>query len=136
MKKLFTAITTRYNSTAGATLRGLLTGGLHALEAPGKTKAPFAVISVVSDPTYPTMSDYNENPILQFSIFVDDYQLDSAMNIRAALIALYDDFNPTFPDGGHVWGCSRIMGGQPQKDPDIGYSVVIQYMYWFDESDV
>lgn len=134
MKKLFTALTTRYNSDAGSTLRGLNTGGLHLLEAPKGTKAPYTVMTVPSNPTYPTMSEYNENPVVQFATYVDDYQLDSALDIRAALIALFDDFRPVFSDGGHVWGVLRLYTGMPEKDPDIGYSCVIHYRYWFDES--
>jgi len=134
MKKLFTALLARFNSSAGSTLKGLATGGLHNGEAPKGTKAPYITMNLVSDPTMATMSAYNENPVLQFSIFVDDYQLDQALDIRAALVALYDYHFPVFPDGGHVFGVHRISGGLPQKDPDIGYSVVVQYRYWFDEA--
>jgi len=134
MKKLFTALVARFNSAEGAALKALVTGGIHNSEAPKGAKVPYITMHIVSDPTMPTMTSYNENPVLQFSIFVDDYQMDTALDIRTALIALYDTHYPVFPDGGHVFGVLRMSAGMPQKDPDIGYSVVIQYRYWFDEA--
>jgi len=134
MIKLLTALVTQFDSDDGAALKALAKGGIHNGQAPKGTKVPYITMNIVGDPTMPTMTSYNENPDLQFSIFVDDYQLDAAYAIRAALIALYDDFKPIFADGGHVFGVLRISGGMPQKDPDIGYSIVIQYKYWFDEA--
>ena len=74
-----------------ATLRTLLTGGLHNLEAPENVSYPYAVfqmISIVPD-NHASSKRYVENCLVQFNLFSDQPSM-------AALLAIYDELTTQF----------------------------------------
>lgn len=128
----------RWNSTSGAAVRALATGGLHNTQAPIETgqntgqqnKKPYVVLTVVADDCEGTMTDNQSigTALVQFSVFVNDYQLDTGWNIEQALKACFDNCSGTFADSKGTLKAIRRMGmGRPLKDPDEGWMIVVEY---------
>jgi hypothetical protein len=140
MERLWKAIKTRYDASAGATVRGLATGGLWLHLAPHNVKKPYLVVSPVTAGVFGTMVTTNvtgniEDVVIQVSCFVDMYQLETAYSVLEAWKDCFDNQNLAFGTGtGHMLGCRRLSSSSTIiTDPDIGHQVVLEYRYWFDE---
>lgn len=96
---LNTAIITQYNASEGATLRGLLTGGLWQWdEIPEEQPFPYIVFKIISDFRDDTFSTRIEAFRYQFSIFTSERNKLSTNGMKAiyeALITLYDKITLT-----------------------------------------
>ncbi len=140
MERLWKAIKARYDSSAGATLRALVPGGLYLHLAPHGVKKPYLVMAPVSSLSTGTMSTTNvtgyiEDAVIQIGAFVDEYQIETAYAIIEAWKDLFDNQNLTFAAGsGHTLGVRRISSSSTIiREPDAGNQVLVEYRYWFDE---
>jgi hypothetical protein len=110
---LIVGIKTQYDATAGATLRGLLTGGMWYPQAKQGVTFPYIVIQDISDiatDTYEKEIDYIH---LQFSILHDDIDPMATGGVNAiddALKALYHKQTLTV-SGGTNFGSRFIRRG-------------------------
>jgi len=99
MIDLFTAVMARYDSDDGATLRALLTGGLHHLKAPQGTSYPYGIFFLVSDvPVYTFQGKPGENTLIQFNLFSGEPSAIDLCNIYEAVKTLYDWCTLTYGD--------------------------------------
>ena len=137
MKKIATFLKARWDSTAGATIRALATGGFWIAQANEGTVPPYVTMHIIAGRSLGSMgttTKYNEDVLVQFSIWVTEYNLAVGWNILDALKSLYDDYSGPFPDGGEVKMALRTSTGVPMKDPESGYQIMVEYRYIFDES--
>ena len=140
MERLWKAIKARYDSAAGATLRGLTPGGLWLHLAPHGVNKPYVVMLPVSALSTGTMSTTNvsgyiEDAVIQVGTFVDEYNIEAGYAIIEAWKDLFDNVNLTFASSsGHTLGVRRISSSNSIiREPDAGYQILVEYRYWFDE---
>jgi len=99
---LIVGIKSRYDSTAGVTLRGLLKGGLWYPQAKQDVIFPYIVINDVSDIDYSTFGTEIEFIHLQFAILHNNLNVLATGGIQAidnAVKALYHNVNLTVSGG-------------------------------------
>lgn len=146
MKQLFIALKARYDGATGKTLRDLLsdtegTPKYHLIKAPKGTKLPVLIASSpASGSVKGSMSASGvsqiEDMAIQFTIFIEEYQLDAAMTILDELRKLYDNYRYDFGTGaaqGHCVTMKRVTHGVIVPDPDGGYDINVDYLYSFVE---
>lgn len=88
---LGTAIKSKYTGTAGATLRGLVTG-LFQDQAPQTTAFPYIVFQVISDVPVNGFTKERSNSRVQFSVW---YKYGATNNLGTITRALFDLFEGT-----------------------------------------
>lgn len=147
MQQLFIGLKTRFDSSSGATLRSLLGHDASVSpkfwlnEAPQDTKLPVLIVSMpaagsISGSMSTSGIAHIEDALIQFSVFVDDYELDDGMLIFDEVRKLYDNYRFGFGTSsakGHVMQVMRQTHGLVLKDPDGGYQITCDYAYKFDE---
>lgn len=134
---LATGLMTRWNSSAGATVRALATGGLWTPFAPESKEDPLVTFVFLPGTTDGTMKAdgirYIENEDVQFTVFVDEYQLELGWSILTALKALFDNHTPTLSTGTCLI-CKRMSAGQVIDQPEGGFGLVVDYRYTIQEA--
>lgn len=142
MQLLATALKARYDSTAGADLRGLLKATATVPQfwigaAPAGVGLPFIRVNILPMNTSHSVMGvgYLEDVTVQFSIFVDEYGIKSGWDIRDKVCVLFDNYLPTFGTGGASGGvklCVRTTSGR-LIDETPGYQIAVEYHYVFRE---
>lgn len=140
MKELAVAILERFNSTDGATLRGLVTGGMWRDQAPrGNTNYPIVLFNFPAASVDPLLNADHDIQNVTFSIFTTNEPDPKSLNsphdptdqidvIYAALIALYDNVIMTLTNDKNIVHAQRI-GKNIVTDPDSGRACHVQYNY-------
>lgn len=133
------AIIDRYAGSSGATLQAALgqvsgaTGNqikLWAVEAPQETVLPYIVFTFPVQTVIGTMTAELDEMLLDFHIYVEDYQLASALlTIAPALQSLYNRISLTLDGSAKVCFAKRVGNMIPMKDPDGGYQVTVPFRY-------
>lgn len=133
MEELLKAIKTKWNT--GTALKALATGGLWPVEAAQGTKGPYVVYFPLPGNVADTMSTKIEEALIQFSIFVtnEDGGATKAVQIRDALVALYDDVLLTMGGGYTMTSAARSTTGHLLKDPDEGYDAHVEYLFQYEK---
>jgi len=137
---LLTGIKTLWDSTDGATVRGLTTGGLWAGVAPHGAKLPYVRMTSTADQESENGSfgtggmRYEERTILTFSVFVEDYQASAGWAIMRALQTLVENTRPTLASGWYVKQVKRLGAGIEIPDPDGGYQISMDVRYVYEKT--
>lgn len=139
MQLLATALKTRYDSTAGAALRGLL-GATATIPqfwigaAPAGVKLPFIRVAILPMNTSHSVMGvgYLEDVTVQFSIFVDEYGIKGGWNIRDQVCVLFDNYLASFGSSGGVKLWIRTTSGR-LIDETPGYQIAVEYHCVFRE---
>jgi hypothetical protein len=128
---LAAAILKRFNTDAeGATLRGLVTGGMWYERAPYNQTPPYIDFTLEIIDKIKTYDSRIEVVVLTFSIFSGDKQTPKeTFNIFSALTSVYDYVVLTVT-GFKMVKCERDTD-IPLKDPDNeGYQNTVGYTVW------
>ena len=140
MEELLTAIGTYWDSSACATLRGLVAGGLHVGQAPDGTRDGtelYCVETLGGGAFEETFTSNIESPVVDLVIYASDLSSYVALvQARDALCAAFDDKLFTLADdaGGdarNMIETTRTTCSAPIPDPDMGFFVVISYQMQF-----
>ena len=128
------AILTKYNSGAGATLRGILLGGFWLQIGPQDETQPYAVYkwsgTTVEDQMGTTANRF-EKANMTFTVF--SKQKDGASIVSSVineLISLYDWTDLTYT-GDHAALASERTGAGPIDMIDDIWSGTLNYTFWF-----
>ena len=138
MEELFISIGARWDATpVGDAIRALATGGLHLSEAyqgaMTSTFKPYVVYFALPGAVSNTNTTTMEEVAIQFSIFCPDEDgASTCVQIRDALVALYDDVRLTMGGGFEMTRAIRQTAGQFLKEPEQGYACHIDYVFMYE----
>jgi hypothetical protein len=134
MEELLTALMSRYNAAAGATARGIITGGLYHGIAKRGAALPLATFNVLPGAAYGTMASGSDataalEPMVQFAVFAARTNALTAWQGSDALLDLYRDQLLTMT----TWTMIRAtLMTSPnalfnEADKEVGVYFTIQY---------
>ena len=142
LKQLQTSIMTRYNSAAGATLRGL-TQGIWEDLAPAsvalatqtgqeleKSVLPFIVFSIISTGLDKNFCDDFYTPLVQFTVFGDGNNKSSIslLEIGTELLNLYNGKLLSM-GGGYTMIRQDLMGQRKLLDENSMWQIIYEMLY-------
>lgn len=134
MKNFLTALKTYYDGANGAALRAVNTGGFWLVHGKDDIVPPYVVGTFVAAIREHTMEDNSAWEVvgMQMSIFVDDFQVDTGLEIRDLLVATFDNISFAYT-GGRLIHAYRTLTGVPIRDPDEGYIIPVDYNFLLDQ---
>jgi hypothetical protein len=119
--------------SASGTVAGILTGGLHHMEAPSNTAMPYGTFFTVSAPTSSVYGGVAfSEPEIQFSVF--NTGSTTALQKITALIAYYDEKKWTLSSGNnnHMERTSEplpLPGPERDENGNPVYGFYVTYRY-------
>jgi len=111
-----------------ATLRSLLTGGLHNLQAPEDVTYPYGTFQVVSanPDNHASAKRYVENCLIQFSLFSNQPSMTGLLAVMDQFVIAYDFCASLAVSGYTVLSCVRESTIQPERIDDV-WQAIFEY---------
>jgi len=131
MKSLCEAVFAAYNGNAG--LKSM--AGMFMPWAPEGQKQPFITFVPLTGRAEGTMKPggikYLDRVDIQFSVFCDEWELDTAWLIVSVLRGVYDNnvLGGTLSDGKKVIMAKRLNNGTLVDQPEGGFMIALEYEY-------
>ena len=134
MKKLTTALMTKFNETDGGvhnSLYTLVSGKMYKERAPQDAAPPYIVYHIISDvPDWTFDTDF-ERVRIQFNLYSDEESSSEVEDIYAALRSVYEWKELTVEDWSHVY--MRRELARLSKDPEddmwvwaVDYEILVE----------
>jgi len=139
LEDLLKAISTRWDSDAGAKVRQVCPGNLHFTKAPAGVQDDndtYCVYSVLPGTVAQTNTTQIEEARVTFSIYAtdEDEQNNTAWAARDALVQVYDNAllgleNDDQEREQRMIQARRLTNGQVFPDPEKGWFCVLEYLF-------